>query len=43
MRWKLFKAFLSSRDPKPMLFMPVTLSDCVQVINILKNKENEKQ
>lgn len=43
MRWKLFKAFLSSRDPKPMLFMPVTMGDCIQVINILKDKGYEKQ
>jgi len=42
MRWKLFKQFLSDREPKPMLFMPVTLGDCEQVIKILKEKENGK-
>lgn len=41
MRWKLFKAFLSTREPKPMLFMPVTMGDCIQVINILKEKKDE--
>jgi hypothetical protein len=42
MRWKLFKQFLSSRTPKPTLFMPVTIGDCKQVIEILKNKRDER-
>jgi hypothetical protein len=37
-RWKLFKRFLNKRDNNPTLFMPVTLKDCEQVINILKEK-----
>lgn len=42
MRWKLFKGFLSDRNPKPLLFMPVTVGDCIQVINILKEKGHGK-
>lgn len=38
MRWKLFKHKLSSREPQPILFIPVTTEDCKQVIQILKNE-----
>ena len=38
LRWKLFKHFLNNREPKPLIFMPVTTGDCEQVINILKSK-----
>lgn len=38
LRWKLFKHKVSGEDPQPILFMPVTLEDCQQVIQILKNE-----
>lgn len=43
MRWKLFKKSMSHREPMPMLFMPVTLGDCKQVIDILKEKGYGRQ
>jgi hypothetical protein len=43
LRWKLFKRFLSNRDPKPIIFMPVTIGDFQQVVNILKQKGYARQ
>lgn len=40
MRWKMFKKAMSHKEPMPMLFMPVTIEDCKQVIKILKEKQD---
>jgi hypothetical protein len=38
LRWKLFKHKVSERTPPPVLFMPVTIEDCQQVVQILKQE-----
>ena len=37
-RWKLFKKMLAENGKNPMLFKPMTVGDCEQVVQILKQK-----
>jgi hypothetical protein len=37
-RWKLFKKLLNTREKPPMIFKPTNVTDCKQVIAILKQK-----
>ena len=37
-RWKLFKETISKRKVKPLIFKPMNVKDCEQVIEILREK-----
>lgn len=38
LRWKVFQKAMIDRGNPPMLFMPKSKADCIQVIEILKSK-----
>lgn len=38
LRWKLFKSLMNQRKNPPIIFKPSTVAECIQVIDILKEK-----
>lgn len=38
LRWKLFKSMLEAKGQSPMIFKPMNIKDCEQVVQILKSK-----
>lgn len=38
LRWKMFKHAIMAKENPPMLFKPMSIADCKQVVEILKEK-----